>query len=626
VRRNINAARPPRISYKQESDQIEHEGGDHDVLEVRVDRWPSGDARNEPCGERKDAGTEVGGLGIESIQVAMQPVHRSEAFANYHLGGWVRGLPPIRWELSQLRRGFVIQLLRRHPTKFTLAVQLGRTRVLPREGEQVQYVHARRILEIDTNIDWVAGLEKVTAWIEAHPGMWPAYAFKLLATTEGAAEPPTLRTLAAHFQAAPMPQATRSRTRLQAPLVIEGVITHHEFIGLIEQWKKGARGQIDHWSVPPPDGINHFWWQFDVPVSEDHFPLVEDLPAFPSKYREARLSGSGASMEQETRTWLQERLFDLDPSRAHAAVFSRDYLAAPWGMDSPYLLIHMPLAVAMDARYDPDDQRLLIEVHNRPPIVPADLEVRVGTGLYDASLEVHVPRQSGRDANGWDLSTVELALPPGGLVKVWLSRRGMVADFGWELTFDLGRARSPELVRERFLAEWYRFGHQELGQEVAARMPGMAKGDRPADAFELALANAFGAVGYSVIFAGHLLQSAGVDLIAFDDTSHRAYVISATTGNDLAGKLRTWLSMRPNIAPPLEAEWTIRPVIITTQPAESLVASELADCQRHDVLVLAAEQLTPLAETPPDVRTFAALVALDVPRPDPRPGRRFGLA
>jgi hypothetical protein len=402
-------------------------------------------------------------------------------------------------------------------------------------------------------------------------------------------------------------------------------MSHHEFRALVEQWKQGERGHVDHWSVSPPEGINHFWWQVDVPVSEDHFPLVEALPLFPSKYREARLSGSGASMEQETRTWLQDRLFDLNPSRAHTAVFSRDYIAAPWGMDSTYLLIHMPLAVAMDARYDPEHQRLLVQIRHRPPLVPADLEVRVGSGLYDSSLDVHVPKESGRDANGWDLSTVELTLKPGGLVKIWLSRRGMVADFGWELSVDLGRARSPELLRERFIADWYRFGHQELSQDIATRMPGMGKGDRPAYAFELALANSFGALGYSVLFAGHLLQAAGVDLVAFDDASRRAYVISATTGNDLASKLRTWLAMRPIIGPSLEPEWRLRPVIITTQPAQSLVVSELADCGRHDVLVLAAEQLTPLAEAPPDLQTFADLVAMDVPRPDPPSGRRFGL-
>lgn len=478
---------------------------------------------------------------------------------------------------------------------------------------------------IETNIDWVTGLGKVSAWIEAHAGMWPAFAFRILAVTDGADVPPKLQTLAVHFQASPTPQATRSRTRLQAPFVIEGTITHHEFLALVERWKQGASGQIDYWAVPPPEGITNFWWQQDVPVSGDHFPLVEDLPAFPSKYREARLSGGGATLEQETRTWLQDRLFDVNPnSRGQAAVFSRDYLATPWGMDSPYLLIHMPLAVAMDAHYDPDGQQARIEVHHRPPLVPGDFEVRVGTGLYDSSLDVHVPVAAGRDANGWDLARADLNTPPGGLLKVWLSKRGMVADFGWELSVDLGRARSPELLRERFVADWYRFGRQDLSQEVAVRMPGMGKGDRPPDAFELALANAFGALGYSVLFAGHLLQSAGVDLIAFDDRLHRAYVISATTGNDLAAKLRTWLGMLPHVAPALEPEWTLRPVIITTQPASSLVASELADCQRHDVLVLAAEQLTPLAEVPPDLQTFATLIGRDVPAPDPPARGRFG--
>ncbi|HEV2173247.1 MAG TPA: hypothetical protein VGR71_06760, partial [Nitrospira sp.] len=286
---------------------------------------------------------------------------------------------------------------------------------------------------IETNIDWINGLGKVTAWIEAHAGMWPSFACRILAVAIGSDVPPTLRTLAVHLQASPTPQATSSRTRLQAPFVIEGVITNHEFLALIENWKTGVPGQVDHWSIPPPEGINNFWWQMDVPVSEDHFPLIDALPSLPSKYREARLSGSGASIEQETRTWLQDRLFDLDPSGGHATIFSRDYLGVLWGMDSTYLLIHMPLAVAMQAGYDPETEKLLVEIHHRPPLVPADLELRIGAGLYDSSLEVHVPTESGRDQNGWDVSALELTVKPGGLVKIWLSRRGMVADFGWEL-------------------------------------------------------------------------------------------------------------------------------------------------------------------------------------------------
>jgi hypothetical protein len=100
-------------------------------------------------------------------------------------------------------------------------------------------------------------------------------------------------------------------------------------------------------------------------------------------------------------------------------------------------------------------------------------------------------------------------------------------------------------------------------------------------------------------------------------------MISATTGNDLASKLRTWLAIRPNIVPLLEPEWTLRPVIITSQSAESLVEMELATCQRHGVLVLAAEQLAPLAELPPDLQTFVALIAMDVPQRAIPQGRRF---
>lgn len=477
---------------------------------------------------------------------------------------------------------------------------------------------------METNIDWVTGLDKAKAWVQAHAGMWPSFAFRILAIVTGSDVPPTFRTLAAHFQASTSPQATRSKTRLQAPFVIEGVITHNEFLALIEQWKHGGKGQLDNWFVPPPDGINNFLWQADVPVSDDHFPLIDDLPPYPSRYREARLGGSGASIEQETRTWLQDRMFDLDASGAHATIFSRNYLGVPWGMDSTYLLVHLPLAVAMQARYDPETEKLTVEIHHRPPLGAADFELRIGAGLYDSSLQAQVPIDSGRDENRWDVSILELTMKPGGLVKIWLSRRGMVADFGWELTVDLGRARSPELLRERFIADWYRFGHQELSQEVAPRIPGMGKGDRPSDAFELAIANACGALGYSVLYAGHQLQSAGVDMVAFDQSARRAYVISATTGNDLASKLRMWLAMRPNIGAVLEPEWALRPVVITSQPAESLVASELSACHRHDMLVLAAEQLAPLAESPPDLQTFAVLLGMDVPQPLPPAPTRFG--
>ena len=469
-------------------------------------------------------------------------------------------------------------------------------------------------MSVEQNVSWRDTIEKALSWMSVHTGMWPSVAFRLLAVASDD-DPPsvTLRTLAGHFQGSPTPQASRSKVRLQSPFMIEGVLTHDEFVALLKHWLEGEHGQIGHWVLPAPAGLANFWCQMDVPISPANFPLIDELPAFRTVYREARLSGSGEQIDQQTRAAIQDRLFDIDATRAQPALFARDYLGVPWGMDATYMLIHFPLALGMTASYDLETELLNIEAHFRSPLTASDLQVRVGSGLYDASLEPLPLEPMGSDSNGWNLAKAQAAMAPGGAAKVWLSRVDMLADFGWELTVDLGRSATPELKRERFIAEWYRLGRKEFSQEVEVRVPGGSKGDRPGDAFELALANACGAIGLGVMFAGHLLQSAGVDFVAFDASTHRAYVISATTGNDIEEKLRTWLSVAPLVANGLAPEWSIRPVIITSQPSETLIGESLRSCYLRGVLVLASEQLAPLKEAPPDLEMFGRLLAQDAP-------------
>ncbi len=344
-------------------------------------------------------------------------------------------------------------------------------------------------------------------------------------------------------------------------------------------------------SVPSPAGLTNCWWQADVPIAESNYPLIEDLPPFPSVFREARLSCSGKQFDQQLRTWLQNRRFDLNSSLgAYPQVFSGDYPALSWGMDSTYLMIQLPMAVGMEAIYDGNLGELSVNVHFRPPLAANSFEMRIGRGLYDASLPALTLKQNGQDENGWDLATLIHVIEPGDPVKVWLNRRGMLAEFGWELTVDLGRALGPELKRERFITEWYQYGRQELAQEVEARFPGMRRGDRPSDAFELAISNALGALGFGVLFAGGILKTAGIDLVAFDNATHRAYAISAVTGIDIEKKLRTLVEMDPWLRRALEPEWPLRLVIITTQPGESLLEDDLPACHRRGVLVMTAEQ------------------------------------
>jgi hypothetical protein len=472
--------------------------------------------------------------------------------------------------------------------------------------------------------NWTDGLEKVVGWSAAHEGMWPAVAFRILADQDvGNPFSGHVQALAAHFQATPTPQAPNVELRLQSPLVLAGALSIHDFRALVESWSQGKPGAVLQWLVAPPQEISHLQWQQDVQVAPDYFPFIDPLPKFPTVYREARLSGGGPSFDQRLRDRLQHLRAQIAPYRSHALTFALDYMDTPWGMDSPFLLIHLPIALAMGAEYHVDDQRLVVELHFRPPLKPADLEVRIGAGVFNASLPRLLPKGARRDSNGWDLATIECDAAPGGSRKVWLTRIGMGIDFGWELTIDLGRPISRALVRERFLPRWYAYGFQSLSAEVDVRAAG-DRVSRPSDALELALANVCGALGYGVFFAGHMLKSQGVDLIAFDDASGRAYVISATIGNAIGDKLRTLMNVLTDIRKELNPVWEVRPVIITTQPA--LLPEDLTACYRQVTLVLWDQHLAPLKESPPDLETFAAFLSADPPTPDSsQPVRRVRL-
>jgi hypothetical protein len=138
------------------------------------------------------------------------------------------------------------------------------------------------------NLSFTAGLERVLAWIQANDGMWPAVAFRLLAITAEQGAPPTVRTWVAHFQASTTPQPSRSKVRLQAPLVLEGVIGISEFKDWLLNWSDGRATSIDGWDLPPPAGITFMSFDKDVTVAPDYYPLLEELPAFATPYREVR--------------------------------------------------------------------------------------------------------------------------------------------------------------------------------------------------------------------------------------------------------------------------------------------------------------------------------------------------
>src|SRR5436305_932356 len=120
---------------------------------------------------------------------------------------------------------------------------------------------------METNLNFGEGIDRVQQMIAAHDGMWPAVAFAFVALEQQAGIPPTLKLVGAHFQALPFPEATRSKLKVQVPLLVDGVLEMSQFMGLLWSWSRGEPGQIDHWTVPAPAGVNSVWWQADVPVA-----------------------------------------------------------------------------------------------------------------------------------------------------------------------------------------------------------------------------------------------------------------------------------------------------------------------------------------------------------------------
>ena len=446
-------------------------------------------------------------------------------------------------------------------------------------------------------------------------GMWPTVAYRILGRSPiDNSSFRDVEVLAAHFQASFTAQDSERKVRLNSPLVVEGVAPIDKFDALLKRWQTGETGLLDSLRLRPPAVVPGVWWWEDTQVVADQYPLIESLREFPTRYRESRLIGSGSMLDQEVKTWLQERLADLSPTY-NPATFWRDYVNWPWSMDNSLLAIHLPLAIGMVGSYSPEKRTLTVDVHYRPPLKPSDFIVRVGRGPFDASLKQHTPQPAGRDAQHWNVARVVLSREPSATAKAWLTLLRAQHEFGWELTVDLGQVDTPNLRRRHFLSDWYSIGKQDLGREVEVRLPGMGQKDRPSDAFELALANSLGALGYGVLFAGHILKTPGIDLIAFDEASRRAYIVSATVSNDIDRKLKSWLDLELWIRARLEPQWQIRPVIATTQPYSSLTHQDLVAAVDRQVLVLTAESLNTLKETEPDLNLWSELLAADVTTP-----------
>jgi hypothetical protein len=123
-------------------------------------------------------------------------------------------------------------------------------------------------------------------------------------------------------------------------------------------------------------------------------------------------------------------------------------------------------------------------------------------------------------------------------------------------------------------------------------------------AVELLILNSLAAMGCPVFFGPKPLDTRGIDCMAFDRATQKAFPISVTIGNDLADKVRKWLEVREEIVAAVGEHWSIHPVIVTAQPSANLVEIDLRSAKDAGMVVLSAESLSCLTGEPPDVKPF----------------------
>jgi hypothetical protein len=157
---------------------------------------------------------------------------------------------------------------------------------------------------------------------------------------------------------------------------------------------------------------------------------------------------------------------------------------------------------------------------------------------------------------------------------------------------------------------FYRLSRQTLALHVGgaqgAALGGVKGQPRSKDAFEVAVANACGGLGYAVLFGGTVLGTQGVDLVAFDQRRGTAYAISVTVSNDIADKLRELKLVRGQLDVGLSASWKVKPVIITGQPAARLLQGDRQSADQERTLLLTLEDLQGLIEEPVDLDALDA--------------------
>ncbi len=445
-------------------------------------------------------------------------------------------------------------------------------------------------------MNWDEALQRASEAVNEYDGaIWPSFAFRVLVDDAK----PRLRLIAANIQGVFDERLPEVKTVIVQPTVLHGVLTRDELLSLLQAWTNSRPFTLGPVEFDPPNMLSAYWTP--NAIDREVQPFLEPLPARGSAYRVRRLHGYGAEDHDVASAIYQA----ANASSPYIDTWVREYLGfASYQPGMVLVSLQLPMPVALNATYDRTTRNVTVTIFYHRPYTVADFWVRVGPRWTIAESRAHFQKEVALGDGWWQASFARTLQADEGPVRVWAGWEHEPNQFQWQNAVALGGAVTPESQRRDFLTLFYGLSKRALADHIgtAAAPPQGGKSQSVnAPALELAIANACTALGYATMFGGTVLQTPGIDLIAFDAEGKVAYAVSVTVSNDIPQKIRTLRLVLPDLEQALAPSWLVKPVVLTSLPSEKVNKADVQLAIDEQMLLLTLDDLGGLLEAPPNL-------------------------
>jgi hypothetical protein len=399
------------------------------------------------------------------------------------------------------------------------------------------------------------------------------------------------------------------------PRVLHGGLTIEAFTELLEQWSDDQPASVGSWSLLPPKGIDYLRRSGPWLSNNPHvrIRLLGNMPESDAPYLVEHLQGTGSQMDiGEDYNPLAGKMTKLRPTRD---AWFHDYMHASIG-DQTFanLVIDIPVPLAVTTSIDHDSFAATVELHYRPPMEESSFEVRLGEEPWAPDLPPLDCRQRNYGPDGWWVSSYATRVKRAGDYTLWITRTQTTEDFDWGIPIQIGDP-DPLTSRVRDLLEvWFSLNRLNAAPTFAKalepRPTNPPRGTASGRYFEAALHAACTGLGLPTLYGDQTLMTPGVDILAFDRPRQLVFAISAVTDTNIDAKLTKWIAVQDRVVTTLAPDWTVRPIIITNRPLADCNPAHIVAAYHKGVMVLGAEDLDYLKESPPNLEDFGKTLRL----------------